>query len=423
MKKKRFTGNPWLSSALIWIMAVMMILALLLPDHSYSSTENRPLARSADWSLDAEYDGTTGKDLNSWFSDQIPGRNLFFHLNYIFRKALGQFEIKDVFLGKGALLANPEAVKNDSISKTVRAINDFQAASDLPCYVLTSPSAASVQQDKLPFEAPVRDVNPVLNQIGADLSGPIGVDVRGALGEHASEYIYYKTDHHWTSLGAGYAAKTLLAAMGIEMNLSDFDRMPVSENFQGTLASKTGSVLLKDSIDIAVSKNNPQYVVTWSDGTQTSSIYKKDALHTKDQYQVFLGANQSIVRIDTNLDSSRTLLLFKDSYANSMIQYLLPYFSSITIVDPRYYYQDLNLVLSSDLFSDVAFVYSYDTMASVSSLADLLSGWMETAAPPAESQEAEASTDENNPENEPAADEASSQESPITLDEQPVQAE
>lgn len=381
MKKKKRT-NPYLVPSMSVLLAGMLVLSLIEPDRSFSDVENRSLARGADWSLNALQTGKTGEEMNTWFTDQIPGRNTFFHANYLIRKLSGQRELNSVFLGKGALLANPEEANEDLIRSSVDAINQFSSLQGIPCYVLTAPSAATIQPQKLPLDAQARNVNPSFDLIYSSLNGPAGVDVRSGLSDQKNEYIYYRTDHHWTSLGAAIASIQLLNSMGIAPNPEDFDRMPVSDTFEGTLASKTGSVGLEDRIEIAVSKNNPGYIVTWADGTQSSSIYNKDALKTKDQYQVFLGANQSRIRIDTDAQTDRTLLLFKDSYANSMIQYLLPYFSSITIIDPRYYYDDLDLVLGSDLYTDCAFVYSIDTFSTIPSLKDLLNSWNEKHVTP-----------------------------------------
>lgn len=353
----------------------MLILSVILPDQSYSQTENRPLATGADFSVSALLDGKTGKDINTWASDQVPFRTGFFHLDYLIRKAFGQREIKDVFLGKDALLANPEAAKGNTPLDNTGAINQFAQLSGLPCYLLVAPSAALIQSDRLPASAPVRAQQPMLDSIAGAASSATWVDVKTPLEASRADYIYYRTDHHWTTLGAGLGAQSLLGAMGIEMNPEDYDRMQVTDSFEGTLASKTGSLFLNDSIDIAVAKNNPKYVVTWADGSKTASIYDKEALKTKDKYQVFLSSNQSKVRIDTDVDTQRALLLFKDSYANSLIQYLLPYFSTITVIDPRYYYEDLDTILAMDSYTDVAFVYSADTYATISSLRDVLDSW------------------------------------------------
>ena len=373
--KNKSSINPYLTRTMSLLIVLGLVLALVIPDREYSNTENRPLSKSAAFDRQSLIDGQTGRDLNAWFTDQFPGRDQFFHLDYLFRKALGQREIQDVFLGHDALLANPEAVNGDLLNQTLASIDTFAQLNGLNNYLMVAPSAATVQNQKLPSNAPVRDVNPQLDQINGSLPSGNAIDLRPVLGEHKEEYIFYKTDHHWTSDGAAYAAQALLGAMGIEMNPADFQKMPVSDSFQGTLASKTGSPFLTDDISIAVSNQNPRYYVTWADGTKTGSIYNRAALNTKDQYQVFLGTNQSLIRIDTDADTTRTLLLFKDSYANSVIQYLLPYFSSITIIDPRYYYEDLELALGSDLFTDCAFLYSYDTFVTIPSLKNVLDSW------------------------------------------------
>ncbi len=373
--KKKSTVNPYLTRIMLAVLVIGMVLALVIPDRKFSDVENRPLAQSAAFDKSSLIDGKTGQDLNTWFSDQFPGRDQFFHLDYLFRKAFGQREIKDVFLGHDALLANPEQANGDLVSQTLASIDTFSQLNGLNNFVMVAPSAATIQNQKLPKDAPVRDVNPTLDQIAGSLPNTNVVDLRPVMNEHKEDYIFYKTDHHWTTDGAGLAAQAMLGAMGIEMNPADFQKMPVSDSFQGTLASKTGSPFLKDEINIAVANQNPRYYVTWADGTKTASIYRRDALNTKDQYQVFLGANQSMIRIDTDAQTTRTLLIFKDSYANSVIQYLLPYFSSITIVDPRYYYEDLELALGSDLFTDCVFLYSYDTFTTIPSLKNVLDAW------------------------------------------------
>ena len=66
------------------------------------------------------------------------------------------------------------------------------------------------------------------------------VDVRGTLTDHKGEYLYYRTDHHWTSLAARYAFETLSAQLDLQP-VRSYTVYPVSDSFEGTLAAKTGS--------------------------------------------------------------------------------------------------------------------------------------------------------------------------------------
>lgn len=352
-------------------LAFLLELNLLFPDFSFSSLENRPLKGLPALHWNELVDGKYGQNLESYASDQFVGRNFMFHVSYAIRKAAGQREINDIFLGKDALQMQNSLPEQNFLETQIHAVNQFAGITQLPCSVLVAPSAATIQPDKLPPAAPVRDTGPAFDQLYGSLNTQ-KADVRAVLKEHAAEEIYYKTDHHWTSLGAKYGAQQLLASLGKEMNWDGFDAMRVSDSFEGTLASRTGSFGLKDDIFIDPDKNRTDYVVTWADGTKTASIYDEKALNRKDQYEVFLGKNQSLIYIETMAESTDNLLLFKDSYANSMVQYLIPYYRNIYIVDPRYYYDEIAYLLSIGSISQVAFVFSADNFFTDRSLQDIL---------------------------------------------------
>ena len=76
--------------------------------------------------------------------------------------------------------------------------------------------------------------------------------------------------------------------------------------------------------------------------------------------------------ITTSADTGRSLLVFKDSYANCFMQFLYPYFDHITMIDPRYYYDNVENVIRSEGITDVLYLYNLDTFLGDSSLADVL---------------------------------------------------
>lgn len=104
----------------------------------------------------------------------------------------------------------------------------------------------------------------------------------------------------------------------------------------------------------------------------TRSIYQSKPLQEKDQYQVFFGGNEGMINISVNNNSKKHLLLIKDSYANELVQFLLPYYRTITIIDPRYYFDDINRQMKTDLITDVLFVYNTNTFVQDTSLADCI---------------------------------------------------
>lgn len=370
MNKKKTKSNPLLLAVLMVMLCFGLVINLIIPDRGFSQSENRTLKSFPAMSWNQIKNGEKGQEIDSWYSDQIVGRNLWFHLNYAARKMAGQKEISEVFLGKGALLGQSSPDDHEIISGNVQGLLNFMNETSLPLTMMIAPNAGSVQPEKLPANAPFESQQDVISQICVQMqeSEAKWMDVYSILDEMSSDYIYYKTDHHWTSEGAGLVMKAWQ-----DLDLESYDFMKVSTGFKGTLASKTGSIFLDDDIEIAVAQDNPDYVVTWADGSKTSSIYNTEALEQKDQYQVFLGANQAVVRVDTTVANGKNLLILKDSYANCCIQYLLPLYQSITIVDPRYYYEDLSSLLDMYSITEAAVIFSCDTFVSDPSISSTLS--------------------------------------------------
>ena len=192
-----------------------------------------------------------------------------------------------------------------------------------------------------------------------------------ALENHKDEYIYYKTDHHWTTLGAYYTFLEAANTMKLDTSKNKYEKMRVSNDFYGTLYSKSGyEVKSPDNIDIYIPKNkDDECVISFIDEQKkTASFYDSSKLNTKDKYAVFLGGNHPIVDIKTTSKSNKKILIFKDSYANSFVEFLTPYFSEIVMVDPRYYYDDIDKLISDKSITDMLFLYNANTFFNDTSL-------------------------------------------------------
>lgn len=347
------------------VVVVGLVGNIILPDKDMSALENRSLAK-----FPTQINKDFFKNLETYYSDQFIGRNAFLHLNYCAQEASGVSKIQDVYLGKHQLIEDVAKPNKEQEQRNLDAINAF-AKSNKHCkfQFMLVPNAVNIQKDKLPAFAKTADQNTQIDAVYQSLNEEIKkVDTRPILNQHKNEYLYYKTDHHWTSLGAYYGAK----ALNKNISLDDYQAMSVSNHFRGTLESKTGSLLLKDSIDIYPPKNL-DYIVTYGSTLKTTrSIYQSKPLQEKDQYQVFFGGNEGMINISVNNNSKKHLLLIKDSYANELVQFLLPYYRTITIIDPRYYFDDINRQMKTDLITDVLFVYNTNTFVQDTSLADCI---------------------------------------------------
>lgn len=376
-RRNRRMQGTYLGYLLIGTLVLCLVLGLLIKDRDYSENENRKLAQFPAFSLSALTDGSWFSGLGEYMADQFPGRDGWISLNLSFQKLLGQKESGGVYLcGDDYLMQIPSQPNEEALQRNLKAINAFAARhTDLTMVMTVVPNAVTVLADKLPTNAPVRDQAADLQGIRQSLTGVEFVDVTSALTAHADQQLFYRTDHHWTSLGAFYGFRALAPALSIEApELDSYTVYPVSTTFEGTLSSKSGSHGVTDQVDIYVPDTDISYYVTYPGESPVCSLYKREALEQKDHYTVFFGGNYSRVDITTTADTGRSLLIFKDSYANCLVQFLYPYFDHITMIDPRYYYDDVETVLNAQAITDVLYLYNADTFLTDTSLGDVLGG-------------------------------------------------
>ena len=367
-QRNRRLQAEMLSIVLLAVVVAFVALGLITPDKDFSESENRSLAKFPAFSE------SFLSDMGSYVADQFPGRDTWMSVNLAVNKALGQKEASGVYLCEDDYLMQVPSLPNQvQLDRNLAAINAFSAMyPDMNMVMCVAPNAVTVLAEKLPENAPVRDQKADLAYIEEGVSIPF-VDVTKALRMHRSEYLFYKTDHHWTSLAAAYAFEQIAPHLDVAApELHTYKTYTVSNTFEGTLSSKSGSHEARDVVEIYVPDTTIDYYVQYPTGDPISSFYNRAALDQKDHYTVFFGGNYSRVDITTTANTGRCLLLFKDSYANCMVQFLYPYFDHITMIDPRYYYDNLELVIKSEAVTDVLFLYNADTFLGDTTLADVL---------------------------------------------------
>ncbi|MCI8293034.1 MAG: hypothetical protein HFH53_05805 [Hespellia sp.] len=356
---------------------VLSIAGILKPDVKFSEEENRMLAEKPQFSVESVQSESYMQNMEAYTADQFILRDWWVSLKVRCDLLFGKREFNGVYLGKDKYLMKTLTEPDEkNVKANLEAISDFaDRNSKLDMHLMLVPNAAFVMKDYLPSGAPVRDQSADLKWIQKQLSANIScIDVTRALKRHAEEGVYYKTDHHWTSRGASYGFEAASIDLGIEEPVEQYDIYTVATDFSGTLASTSGYHSAKDTIEIYVPKNiEIQYLVSDSDQEEKRpTVYNKSALKQKDKYQVFFGGNHALVDITTANETKDRLLIFKDSYANCFVPFLLPYYNEIVMVDPRYYYDNVEALMSSKGITDVLFLYNMDTFLTDNSIADVL---------------------------------------------------
>ena len=374
------TGKIYFRITCIFLlfMVLAIVLNIFMPDKEYSESENRMLAQAPEFSLTNLASGKFMTDMEDYVTDQFVFRDQWINLKVLEDMALGKRESNGVYIGKqGYLMQVPENnIDDDSVNDNLNAIREFaQRHEDVNTVMSLVPNAAYILEQLTPANAPVRDQSQDI-ALAEETVGDVltFVDLTETMSSHRDEAIYYKTDHHWTSLGARYAFDTIYSALGISEPAQDYTVYPVSHTFSGTLASKSGYDRSRDTIDIYVPQDvSTEYVVNYvEEGEKTASMYESRALEQKDQYEVFFGGNHSRIDITTPVEENKNLLIFKDSYANCFIPFFQPYFRSIIVIDPRYYYDDVDRLVTDNSITDILFLYNVDTFMTDTPLADSL---------------------------------------------------
>ena len=374
-RKKKGKIENLIGTIFILCLLLIMVLNILLPDKEMSEEENRMLTEKPklDWS--SVTGGNFMESYENYLSDQFVGRNAWRSVKIFLDRLGGSREENGVLIGrKGQLLEKIEVPDKENLSANIEAIQGFmQAYPDIPVSMLLVPDAANILSDTIPPLATVEDQTQLINQVRKELGESVNwVDAVSVLNKHKSEKIYYKTDPHWTALGAFYTFHEAAKALDIDKDFaSGHVAHPVTDSFNGTLAAKSGVNLdVKETIDIYVPKDEDNDVIVnyVDEQRRTTSIYDSAKLKTRDKYGVYLGGNSSVIDIKTVSSSSRRLLLVKDSFANCFVQFLTPYFREIILVDPRYYGGNIQNIMENYRITDVMFLYSGNTFFSDNSI-------------------------------------------------------
>lgn len=370
MKKDRQRKVQEKLVGIIFILTLFLFLIInvIVPDREKSVQENRMLATKPKFRLSSLISGDYDEKFEAYMDDQFVGRDMWRKLKVAVDRIGGSRLENGVYIGtNGQLLEQIEVADENHLAANIKAIKSFsESQSKIPVRMMLVPDAANVLNHSLPALAKPEDQTQMFSMVRKDLGDSVEwIDVSTELNKHKTEKIYYKTDHHWTTLGAFYAFQAAAPSLGIDGDLSgNYVSYAVSDSFNGMLASKSGVNLgEKEQIDIYVpTEEDTDLIVDYVDeGKRSTSLYDSSKLKEKDQYTVFLGGNSSLLDIRTVSTSTKRLLLVKDSFANSFIPLLTPYYREIVVVDPRYYSGTINDLMDSYRISEVLFLYSGNT--------------------------------------------------------------
>ena len=372
-------GAKKLDRAFVILFAALLLLVSVLfwaiPDREFSETENKDLTQVPTFTIDRLLDGRYTADIADYMADQFPGRDFFIRVKAAAEMALGKMGNNGVILGEGGtLIPRSETVNTDNLTKNLSAIAAFTAWCEnkgIPTTTAVAGRSADVLHHTLPDFYGASYSDALWGSMFQDLSD---IDLKilplkTPLHERAKagEYVYYRTDHHWTTLGAYYGTKEILAEMGEEIAPIEFyTREVVSDAFFGTTWSTSGmSWIAPDTMEYFRFEGDTDFTTTIvDDGTSFAGFYDRSYLAKKDKYSSFIGGNNALVTVRKNGDAARpTLLLVKDSFAHSAVPFLAQHYD-LLIVDIRYYKKSTAALIDEYGVDRVLVLYNIDSLTS-----------------------------------------------------------
>lgn len=338
----------------------MFGMYLLLPGQTFSEKEKRYLADAPQLTWESLLSGEFGQEIETYLADHIPGRDFFVGLASYYDLLTGQQVTKDVYVAEGdRLVEKPVAWNPSAAEKNMKAINAFAQTLGRPVDLMLVPSAGFLLQDTVQgLKDPYTD-----DKIIADIYAMAGENVicrdLVSVFENAPDRqaLYYRTDHHWTSLGAYTAYSAYMQMVGkTALEKSDF-LVESHGGFYGSNYSRSGLWLIPGE-NVELWKTDADVSVTngESDAVHDSLFYPQ-RLEELDKYTVYLDGNHSTVRIE-NPEGDGKLLVIRDSYANCLGTFLANSYETVVMIDLRYYKKPVSELLVSEGFDDVLVCYS-----------------------------------------------------------------
>lgn len=362
-------------------LAVVSVGSLAEKDRELSPNENRYLEQVPKFSWESLMSGEFQEKLEKYLRDQIIGRDAWITAKTAVQKATGKRDIGGAYVGRDGYdfeKITPEDVDEEQVKRNIMAVHDFfdeMSAVIAPerLSFLLVPTSGLILEDKLPKNARLFDQNAYIDRVQEATGDYNFVDVRAELLAAKEEYIYYRTDHHWTTDGAYIAYEKWCGSAGLScVQRAELEKTTVTEEFRGTLYSRIlDANSAYDSIWILAPEGlgasyADQFTVTVG-RDKSGRLFDESKLEEKDKYAFFLGGNYSQLVISgghSGESGGRRLLVVKDSFANAFMPLIAGQFEEIHMIDLRYYNSDIQEYMSECGITDVLVLYNISNFIS-----------------------------------------------------------
>ena len=358
----------------VFIIFALAIWFVVNPKLDYSSAEKRYLQDFPEAKVDTVLSGEFGADFETYFADHFPARQTWVGLNAYYNLSTGVNGQNGVYNCADGYLINKPVAKENNIKRNVGALTGLKSKiGNTPMTVMFAPSTGYVANDKLPMIHDSYNDDQYFDESAKTLSnnGVDFVDLRDTFKQKYAdgEQLYYRTDHHWTTLGAYEAYVKLCEQLKIQPASKDTFKIESYDGFYGTTYSTSGFWLTDpDSIQVYNNPKNTEKNITLKivEGQKEEvyhSMYFYNHLNEDDKYPVFIDGNHAYTEICNSNAKGGTVLLIKDSFSHCLAPFLAENYSRIILIDPRYYKLSVSKLVAETKPEHVIALYGIDNIA------------------------------------------------------------
>lgn len=315
-----------------------------------SEMENRRLATLPRFTLHSLLTGEFQNEMEDGMKDQSMIKNASVEISVALDMLTGKQDRNDTYFNSDGTYVKMETdndYNRSHLNINTRILRRLSEETRKPVDIVLVPPKGAAEPEKLPSYAPYINDHRVRTCIGETLGNDENVKLVPMNGFFNAEHgKYFYTDHHYNSMGAYFAVKDYLKSLGRSMPTIDyFSPATVGDNFHGSLYRRAPMFMAR-SDRMTLPSDVPDVSIRYYYGCDgrldkkkgATSLYEPEYMFTEDKYSVYMGGNHGLAEIsNTDIEDGPTLLIIKDSFANSAVPYLIGYYKKIVLIDLRYY--------------------------------------------------------------------------------------
>lgn len=419
VKKYIKLSKPLLPGLFFLCLTLGMLFSLIIPLRpTYSEFEKRELASFPKFSFSALVSGSYFKDIDTWFADTFPFRERLISANSKLSELRGvgdkiyglndmavqtvpqassektteaesgnkepsettekqteptvPDQINDVTQTLGGILvigdtgyeycSFHQGVADKYVGIINKTAQQLKGVSNVYCMVVPT-SMDITMSDNVRKGINSCDQSEVAKYIYDSLNtGAKSVDLYTQLRMHRDEYVYFRTDHHWTALGAYYAYAKFCETAGYKpMSLEKYEKVSYGD-FLGSFYGDTNNSSMKKNPDELIAYLPPYKSSLTFTNTQGKSfnwelVHDVSNYPISEKYNSFAGSDNPFTVIENlSKEKGKTCLVIKESFGNAMIPFLVGKYKKVYVIDYRYYKKGIITFAKQNKIDDVLFI-------------------------------------------------------------------